>query len=244
MGQKIRVTILIILFIGAGMVLLLINQEDTKSEEEFNILQEIATKPVEQTDQIEQEEVKGISKESYNELYEMNNDFKGWLKIPNTNVDYPVMQSSEPNFYLNKDFNKKYSSYGVPYIDDRYVIETSQNVLIYGHSMTNTTMFADLLKYKSQAFFTNNNTIQYTDINGYTEYKIFAVFEISTTDEFDYHNYINMDLNRYDEYISKAINYSLYNADIIPEFGDKLITLSTCENSSDDLRFVVIGAEI
>ncbi len=259
MTQKVRVIIFTIIFIGAGLVLLLLSFEDQKSQQDFNVLQDIANqqdKPAETAETGElntdlestQNETptqsnKGLSDLSYNQLYELNNDFKAWIKIRNTNVNYPVMQSDEPNYYLNKDFYKKNSSYGVPYLDERYT-KTSQNALIYGHSMTNTTMFADLLKYTSQDYFNTNNIIEYTDQNGYSEYKIFAAYDISINDEFDYNNYINMDETRYNEYIQNTLNNSLFDGGIVPKYQDKLITLSTCENSSDDIRFVVVAVEI
>lgn len=258
MSKKVRITLLLFLFIGAGLVLFLLNYEDKKSEETFLSLQDIAsefqnTTPTKTTpDYINNSQDNSTTNSnswqelpsSYTQLYALNNDFMGWLSIPNTNVNYPVMQSKEdPNFYLNHDFYKKYSSYGVPYIDERYT-DTSQNILIYGHSMTNTTMFADLLKYDTFDYYSKNKTIEYTDINGFNEYEIFAVFPIDINDTFDYNNYINMGEERFNEFVENATSYSLYTTNITPTFDDKLITLSTCENTTDDMRFVVVGVKI
>lgn len=265
MAKKIIIILLLILFIGAGLILFLLNYEDKRSEENFSALQDIASNfqspPQSSTDtspeninptQQNTTQTSGSNSNSwqelpssYNQLYDLNNDFMGWLSIPNTNVNYPVVQSvDDPNFYLNHDFYKKYSSYGVPYIDERYNIDTSQNALIYGHSMTNTTMFADLLKYNTFDYYSKNKIIEYTDKYGYSEYEIFSIFAIDINDPFDYNNYINMDENRFNNFIENAINYSIHPTDITPKYTDKLITLSTCENTSDDMRFVVIGVKI
>lgn len=261
MTKKVRIAILLIIFLLSILVLSMLKYEDKKSQDTFSTLQEIASLPnattttdsglsydntQNNTNEYSDSTAisKGLSDLSYAQLYDINNDFMGWLTIPNTNINYPVMQSDEENYYLNKDFYKKYSSYGVPYIDQRYEIDTSLNLLIYGHSMTNTTMFADVLKYNTYDYYTKNNIIEYTDKNGFSEYKIFSAFAIDTNDNFDYNNYINMSEDRYNEFVKNAITYSLYDTKTVPQFGDKLITLSTCENTNDSMRFVVVGMKI
>ena len=85
--------------------------------------------------------------EQYKALYEQNNDFIGWISIEDTNISYPVMQSvDDPDFYLKHGFDKSYSDYGVPYLDDACATGLSNNLGIYGHNMKNGTMFHDLLK--------------------------------------------------------------------------------------------------
>lgn len=272
MTQKVKIILLVSVFVIALIVVLLFRFEDKKSEQVFNSIQEIAGITNEQNNSSNTGSTNntgttgttgeldygnqdgmltqttpqpGLSELSYTQLYNLNNDFMGWISIPKTTVNYPVMQSKDkPNYYLYKDFYQKYSSYGVPYIDERYDIDTSNNLLIYGHAMHNSTMFSDLKKYTSPDFYNNNSIIQYTDANGYAEYRIFSVFIVNVNDEFDYNNYINMDNSRFDEYIQKAIDKSEYNTNITPQYGDKLITLSTCDNDDDDLRFVVVGVKL
>lgn len=90
--------------------------------------------------------------EKYRAVQEQNSDFVGWLSIPGTNIDYPVMQTvNEPNFYLKRGFDKQYSDYGVPYVQENCDLALSDNCVIYGHHMNNGTMFADLCKYESEA---------------------------------------------------------------------------------------------
>lgn len=94
----------------------------------------------------------------YAELYLQNEDMVGWISIPDTHINYPVMQTVDnPNYYLKKNFNHEYSDYGVPYIQENCNISTpSDNIIIYSHHMRNGTMFADLENYKSKDFFDNH----------------------------------------------------------------------------------------
>lgn len=91
--------------------------------------------------------------EKYRAVQEQNSDFVGWLSVPGTNIDYPVMQTvDEPNFYLKRGFDKQYSDYGVPYVQENCDIALSDNCVIYGHHMNNGTMFTDLCKYENEDF--------------------------------------------------------------------------------------------
>lgn len=92
--------------------------------------------------------------ERYRVVQEQNSDFVGWLSIPGTNIDYPVMQTvDKPNFYLKRGFDKQYSDYGVPYVQENCDLARSDNCVIYSHHMNNGTMFADLCKYENEDFY-------------------------------------------------------------------------------------------
>ena len=92
--------------------------------------------------------------EKYRAVQEQNSDFVGWLSVPGTNIDYPVMQTVDnPNFYLKRGFDKQHSDYGVPYVQENCDLALSDNCVIYGHHMNNGTMFADLCKYESEDFY-------------------------------------------------------------------------------------------
>ena len=88
------------------------------------------------------------------ELYQQNNDLVGWICVEDTNINYPVMQTVDnPNYYLKRGFDKEYSSYGCPYVqEDCDVLKPSDNLVIYGHHMNNGSMFADLEKFKDKDF--------------------------------------------------------------------------------------------
>ena len=91
--------------------------------------------------------------EKYADVYAQNSDLVGWITVPGTRIDYPVMQTKDnPNFYLKHAFDKSYSSYGVPYMQENCDVGISDNLVLYGHHMNNGSMFSDLCKYESEDF--------------------------------------------------------------------------------------------
>ena len=186
-----------------------------------------------------------------NELYKINNDLIGWVKIENTNINYPVMQSKIKNYYLRKDFYKNYSSYGTPFIAEECKINKSDNIIIYGHHIRGRKMFGDLESYKSKNFYEENKFIDFYTLNDKTtekkQYEIFAVFKtpVYTSNEFKYYNYINFNSEEeFSEFINKCKSKAMYDTNINPKYKDKMITLSTCEYSQRNGRLVVIAKEI
>ena len=109
---------------------------------------------LEAADTPEQTPKKVTAFEKYAEVYAQNSDLVGWISIPSTRIDYPVMQTKDsPDFYLKHAFDKSYSSYGVPYIQENCDIGLSDNLVLYGHHMNNGSMFSDLCKYESEDFY-------------------------------------------------------------------------------------------
>ena len=183
--------------------------------------------------------------EKYAAVYEQNSDFVGWISIEGTNIDYPVMQTiDEPNYYLKRAFDKSYSDYGVPYVQENCDLATSDNLVIYGHHMNNGSMFADLCKYADEDFYAQHKTIHFDTLSGYGEYEIVAVFKTVaySQDGFKYYHFVNaQDEAAFDEYISQCQELALYDTGVTAEYGDKLITLSTCEYSRTNGRMVVVA---
>ena len=186
-----------------------------------------------------------------NELYKINKDLIGWVKIENTNINHPVMQSKIKNYYLRKDFYKNYSSYGTPFIAEECEINKSDNIIIYGHHIRGRKMFGDLESYKSKNFYEENKIIDFYTLNDKTtekkQYEIFAVFKtpVYTSNEFKYYNYINFNSEEeFSEFINKCKSKAMYDTNINPKYKDKMITLSTCEYSQRNGRLVVIAKEI
>ncbi len=185
-------------------------------------------------------------------LYEVNNDLIGWVKIDNTSLNYPVMQSKIDNFYLRKDFYKKYSSYGTPFLAKGCSVNESDNLIIYGHHMGNRKMFACLEDYKSKEFYEKNKIIDFYTLNEgktiKTSYEIFTVFKTVayTSNGFKYYNYINFsDEDEFNAFINKVQDIlKMYDTNITPKYGDKLITLSTCEYSQKNGRIVIVAKKI
>lgn len=183
--------------------------------------------------------------ERYKAVYDQNNDFVGWLFIEGTNIDYPVMQTVDnPNFYLKHNFSKQYNDYGVPYVQENCVLESSDNCVIYGHHMNNGTMFSDLCKYIDEAFYREHKTIHFDTLSSFGEYEILAVFKTSVYSEqgFKYYSFVNADDEiAFNEYIHKCKELALYDTGVTAEYGDKLITLSTCEYSRTNSRLVIVA---
>lgn len=169
-------------------------------------------------------------------LSELNPNFKFWIKVDKTNIDYPVVQTTNNDHYLKYDFYNKPSDSGCIFMDYRNNAK-SKNIILYGHNMRNKTMFNNLLKFKAKDFFDKNNKIRVFKDN--KEY-IYEVFSVYTTDsKYDYliTNFNNP--NEFKNYINNIKNKSLFKSDIKVNSNDKIITLSTCSYEFDDARTVV-----
>ena len=182
------------------------------------------------------------------ELYQQNGDLVGWISIADTNINYPVMQSVyEPNFYLKHGFDKEYSDYGCPYVqEDCDVQKPSDNLVIYGHHMANGSMFHNLEKFKDKDFWSGHKTITFNTLTDKQEYEIVAVFRTvvytDDSDAFKYYRFVDAEnSDEFDSFIAKCKELSFYDTGVRAEYGDKLITLSTCEYSRNNSRLVVVA---
>ena len=189
----------------------------------------------------------------FQELYDTNNDMVGWIQIPGTIVDYPVVQSKyEANFYLRKNFYKQYAVCGTIYAREACdVARPSDNVVLYGHNLEVAgTMFHDLIQYKDMDFWKENRYIHFDTLTEYHTYEIFAVFGTSAdpAEGFHYHTFTNASsATDFDNYVAKAKELSYYETEITPQFGDKLLTLSTCDKHigyGSDGRLVVMARRV
>ena len=179
----------------------------------------------------------------------INNDMVGFLEIPGTNIKYPVVQSPyQANYYLRRNFYKRSATCGSLYVREACdVNKPSDNVTIYGHKMTNGTMFAELHKYKKQSFCEDNNLIYFDTLTEYHTYEVFAVFqtEANQIDSFNYHLFDDAkDEAEFNQFINACKALSYYDTGVNPTYGDKLITLSTCDKSVEDGRLVVVARRI
>ena len=180
-----------------------------------------------------------VEKEEEN-LYDKYEDYRGWIKIDNTNINYPIVQGKDNSFYLDKDINKNYLSSGSIFMNYLNHGFNDENTVLFGHHMRNKTMFAQLKKYKEKEFFYGNNDIVIEVENGKVlKYKVFSAYVTDAKD-----NYIktNFDDNaQYKEFLEDIKNKSLYKSDIDVNENDKIITLSTCSYEFNDARMVVHG---
>ena len=186
----------------------------------------------------------------YQELYNMNNDLVGWIKIPDTNVDYPVMQTPDnPNYYLDRNFYKEKSRLGALYVRELCdVDEPSDNVVIYGHYISSgKSMFAHLHKYTKKSFWQTHQTFTFDTLYERHTYQIIAAFKTTANagKGFPYHRF-NEAKNKeeFDEFIKTVKKLDFYETGISAEYGDKLVTLSTCEYTLDNGRLAVVAKRI
>lgn len=179
-------------------------------------------------------------------LVERNPDFVGWLTIEGTPLDYPVVQRpSDPDFYLEHDFDGQYSKYGVPYLDANCTLD-SENLVIYGHNMKTGTMFGYLTEYASQDAYAEHPLIRLDTLQGGGDFQIFGSFSIDVEEEplFLYNTYIQLDETAFEEFVRQVKERSDVDSSITPQYGDQLLTLSTCEYSSTNGRYVVCARRI
>ncbi len=178
-------------------------------------------------------------------LYDINSDIVGWIKIDGTNINYPVMQNKkEPEFYLRRNFYKEYSVYGTPFLDNSCDLDTSDNLIIHGHNMMNKKMFGELENYKDNRYFNNHKIIKFYTLDEIEEYEIIAVFKTTLykQDAFKYYQCVNFsNENKLNYFLDKCNELNFYRIEIDAKYGDKFITLSTCEYSKNNSRLVVVG---
>ncbi len=246
--MKKRVILWGILLLLSASIFLFLMWEDYKSNDIYEQLQEVADvtsilqKEPEVVDDGESNGEQEIA-DTFWQLYAINHHYIGWLTIEGTAIDYPVMQNREvKDYYLHRDFYGDYSSYGVPYLDESCEIGDSNNLIIYGHAMKNGTMFADLLKYASYEYYQEHSKVTYFDAEGIYEYVIFAAFPIDLLeDDFAYTSYSNMSQQEFTYYLNQIKNRECYSTNIIPEYGEQVMTFSTCDSSYEEGRFIVVA---
>lgn len=181
----------------------------------------------------------------YAALNAQNPDMQGWIRIEGTKVDYPVMYTpEEPEFYINRNFNKERSAYGMIFMDgDCRLDGTSRNLLLYGHHMKNGDMFAEIENYDSRAFWEAHPVIEFNTLEDTGEYQVLAAFKqpASRLDE----EFKTMLLAQDEEQYGKLMDYlkanRFYGTGLEASWPDDLITLTTCEYTQKDGRFFVVA---
>ncbi len=214
-------------------------KEDNEQEKLFENLIEIA----EETEEEQEQEEDNVNIEN---LYKINSDIIGWVKIEGTNIDYPVMQTkNSPNYYLRRNFYKEYSVMGTPYLAEQCDIQNSENLIIYGHHISNNKMFGELENYKQEDYYKEHQIIKFYSREEKAEYEIIAVFKTVAYTGFKYYNYCNLKSeSEFIAFINKCYDLAFYDTGKKAEYGDKLICLSTCEYSQTNGRLVVLAKKI
>ena len=180
------------------------------------------------------------------ELYQKNPDLAGWLTIPGTRIDYPVMYSpDEPERYLHANFEVSYSFAGLPFIDAACDPE-SGNRIIYAHNMLDGSMFRTLLKYQQKDFWQRNPVISFSTLYEEQEYEVVAAFYDKVYKKTDtnfkfYQFYDTSDQSRFDEAMAYYREHALYDTGVTAQCGDLFLTLVTCAYQTENGRFVVVA---
>jgi len=188
--------------------------------------------------------------EEYKKLYNMNKKLIGWLKIDDTNIDYPVMQTNNNEYYLDHNVNQEKDRNGALFLDkDCDVIDTSTNLIIYGHHMKSGRMFGNLDDYASENYYKKHPLIQFDTIYEKGTYEIMYVFRSKVYSEgevvFKYYQFIDCySEQEFESNMKEMAAISLYDTGVTAEYGDKLLTLSTCDSTIDDGRFVVVARKV
>lgn len=215
------VLIFFCLLLSAAAVLAGVNiyselKEQQKEKEDFAAISQIAEPTVTAAQTESKPAEQSAAERNIQALIAENSDCIGWLSIDGTNISYPVMHTpSEPQKYLRRNFYGKYSQSGVPFLDGRCDLQ-STNHIIYGHNMKNGTMFSNLKKYVDRDFLNAHRTVKFETADGIRYFTVTKVLRTDITDAW-------------------------YNR-IAAEDGRRLV-LSTCYGSGKDGRLLIIAAE-
>ncbi len=177
-------------------------------------------------------------------LKEKNPDCVGWVSIHGTDIDFPVMQNGE--FYLNHDFEGNYTDYGLPFLDERCSLDSSDNLIIYGHHMNDGSMFSELLNYVDESYCKAYPDITLETAKGVETYKIAAVVRAAGSygpGEWSLFDQINISAGAFNTLVENLSERRLYDTGRELVFGDRLLTLVTCEYSQNNGRLAVIAVK-
>ena len=173
------------------------------------------------------------------ELKAINGNYEMWIEIPNTKINYPVVQTEDNEYYLKHSFKNESNMSGTIFVDYRNNIDEDKNIILYGHNMRNGSMFNNITKFKEDSFFNDNDTINIIRNNTLYQYEIFSVYvedesKVTLDTEF-------IDEEAFEKYVSNQSSKSMYNKDITISKEDKIITLVTCSYEYDGARTVLVG---
>ena len=202
-------------------------------------------------DEIQTTETKTERMLQLEELQKENEEIIGWLEIEGTNINYPVLQASDNDYYLTHNYKKEKASTGSLFLDKDFdLINGSSNYLIYGHRNKSGLMFEDLMKYAKEDFYKEHTKIKFTTNKDDSIYEILSVFYSrvyykSEQNVFRYYYFVNAENEQeYNDFVENAKKASIYDTGVTAKYGDQLLTLSTCEYSQEDGRFAVVCKKI
>lgn len=185
----------------------------------------------------------------FTDLLNINNEIKGWIKINNTVIDYPVTQSEDSTFYLEHNYKKESSRYGSIFIDSACKDGVnSKNIILHGHHMRDGQMFAALMKFSDLNFYKSTPIIIFDSIDREMKWKIISIFKTNTLPDqgeiFNYLVFSFMNAESFLNYVHKVKMRSLIDIPVDINEDDQLITLSTCSYEFTDFRTVLVARKV
>ncbi|MCM1254102.1 MAG: class B sortase [Clostridium sp.] len=185
--------------------------------------------------------------DKFAELYPVNHEMVGWLSIPDTVIDYPVMQCEDNEYYLHHNFYGEEDKYGCLFVKDIADVDTpGTNFIIYGHNMKDGSMFGMLDEYGNKAFYDEHATLEFDTLYEERTYEIMAVFrsQVYQEDEdvFKYYQFYQADTEEeFNRFYENVMTASLYETGVTAAYGDTFLMLSTCAYHEEDGRLVVVA---
>ncbi len=188
--------------------------------------------------------------EEYKKLLNNNKKLIGWIKIDDTNINYPVLQTDNNEYYLDHNVNEEYDINGSIFMDkDCDIVKPSTNYILYGHHMKNGKMFGKLDSYQSESYYKEHPYISFDTIYEKGTYEVMYVFRSRVYKEteivFKYYQFIDANGEQeFESHMQEMAAMSLYDTGVTASYGDQLLTLSTCDYQETDGRFVVVAKKI
>ena len=235
--------VVVFLFSGWQLVTALIEYQ--KGEETYEtILQETVVLP-DDTDEKENMEAEESKEEEllpsidWTKLKNMNDDLIGWLYIPDTAIQYPIVSSTDNDYYLHHTFDKSKNACGCIFMDkDNQIDFSSDNTVLHGHNMKNGTMFGSLRKFEKKSYWESHPYIWIIRENTAMKYEIFSVGITEAGSEVYTLEFGSSE--NFDSYLEKRIHQgAAYETDVNVTSSDKILTLSTCTSDTETGRRVV-----
>ncbi len=186
----------------------------------------------------------------YSLIHQKNQRLIGWVKIADTIIDYPVMQTVNNEYYLDHNFNQEKDRNGCIFMDYQCdVLKGCDNIILYGHHMKSGKMFGTLNRYSKESYYEEHPTIQFDTIYEKGTYQVMYVFRSKVYSEeevtFKYYQFINaVSEKEFNSAMIEMAELSLYDTGVTAEYGDQLLTLSTCDYQEKKGRFVVVAKKI
>ena len=174
-------------------------------------------------------------------LESINSDRVAWIRIDGTEINYPVVQGHDNNFYLKHLFDGEWNGAGCIFLDSRVNPELSdRHSVLYGHHMKNGTMFSDIAKYKDQTFYENHTTGMILTPTENYQIEFFAGYVVGADDETAWKVTFATE-DEYADWLNETVGRSWFRSEVIPTVKDRVITLTTCSYEFNNARFVLVG---